>query len=143
MNAIDSILKRVEKPARYTGGEINSITKKPEDVTLRFAFAFPDLYEIGMSYTGLQILYHVINGQPGVACERVFAPGLDMEKLLREESVPLFTLETRTPVKDFDLLGFTLQYELSFTNVLNMLDLSGIPLLRAERGPAHPSGTFF
>jgi radical SAM family uncharacterized protein len=138
MNTIDSILKRVEKPARYTGGEINSITKKPEDVTLRFAFAFPDLYEIGMSYTGLQILYHVINARPGVACERVFAPGLDMEKLLREESVPLFSLETRTPVKEFDFLGFTLQYELSFTNVLNMLDLSGIPLLRTERGAEYP-----
>lgn len=138
MNRIEQILNRVEKPARYTGGEVNSIVKATEDVRLRFAFAFPDLYEIGMSYTGLQILYHVLNERQGLACERVFAPAKDMEAILRSESIPLFTLETKTPLRDMDFIGFTLQYELSYTNVLNMLDLSGIPIKREERGEGHP-----
>ena len=130
---LDRLLKKVEKPARYIGGEVNSALKDPREVSLRFAFAFPDLYEIGMSYMGMQILYNILNSHEDFFCERVFAPGLDMEEAMREEGFPLFTLETKTPVRDFDIVGFTLQYEMSFTNILNMLDLSGIPLKRTER----------
>lgn len=130
---LDRLLKKVEKPARYIGGEVNSALKDPREVSLRFAFAFPDLYEIGMSYMGMQILYSILNSHEDIFCERVFAPGLDMEEVMREEGFPLFTLETKTPVRDFDIVGFTLQYEMSFTNILNMLDLSGIPLRRTER----------
>lgn len=130
---LDKLLKKVEKPARYTGLEINSVMKDPDAVSVRFAFAFPDTYEIGMSYVGLQILYDILNKDKDVYCERVFAPAPDMEELLRREDMPLMSLETKTPLHQFDIIGFTLQYELSFTNILNMLDLSGIPLKREDR----------
>lgn len=136
--SLDSLLKQVEKPARYIGGELNVVRKDPHDVDVRFAFAFPDLYEIGMSYMGLQILYHIVNQQPNLALERVFAPAQDMEELMRKTGFPLFTLETKTPVRDMDVLGFTLQYEMSFTNIINMLDLAGLPLLSKDRGEEDP-----
>lgn len=135
---LDKLLKKVEKPARYIGGEINAAVKDPEQVRLRFGFAFPDTYEIGMSYMGMQILYHVLNQREDIYCERTFAPAMDMEAAMREEGMELFTLETKTPVKELDFLGFTLQYELSFTNVLNMLDLGNIPLLSKDRGEDCP-----
>ena len=135
---LDKLLKLVEKPARYTGGEVNSVTKDINDVSVRIGFAFPDTYEIGMSYMGLQILYGILNSNNDIFCERVFAPATDMEKLMRQAGRPLFTLETFTPVKELDILGFTLQYELSYTNVLNMLDLAGIPLHSDERSEDFP-----
>lgn len=135
---LDQILKQVEKPGRYIGGEVNSIKKTYEEAGERMAFAFPDLYEIGMSYLGMQILYNAVNAQEGIACERVFAPASDMESLMKENEVPLFTLETKTPVKDVDMLGFTLQYEMSFSTILNMLDLAQIPLLAKDRGEEYP-----
>ena len=135
---LDQFLKRVEKPGRYIGGEVNSVIKKQEDVEANFAFAFPDLYEIGMSYLGLQILYNVLNKKENIYCQRVFAPAADMEELLRQENVPLMTLETKTPLKYMDFVGFTLQYEMSYTTVLNMMDLSQIPLYSKERGDEYP-----
>ena len=135
---LDRLLKKVEKPARYTGGEVNSVIKKPEPGIMRFGFAFPDTYEIGMSYMGLQILYNILNNNENIYCERVFAPAPDMEELMREEGRELFTLETFTSVKELDMLGFTLQYELSYTNVLNMLNLGGIPLYSKDRDDSFP-----
>ena len=135
---LDSILKQVEKPGRYAGGEINSVRKSEDEVRERFAFAFPDLYEIGMSYLGMQILYKAVNDEEGLYCERVFAPGADMEELMRKEGLPLFTLETKTPVREAHVLGFTLQYEMSYTTVLDMLDLAGLPLLAKDRGEDEP-----
>lgn len=136
--SLDYFLKQVEKPARYIGGETNIVVKDTDGVDVRFAFAFPDLYEIGMSYMGLQILYDIVNKKDNLYCERVFAPAPDMEKLLREEKYPLFTLETKTPLKDMDVIGFTLQYEMSFTNILNMLELANIPLLSKDRDEDDP-----
>ena len=135
---LEKMLRKVEKPARYTGGEVNSVKKDPEQVSVRFGFAFPDTYEIGMSYMGMQILYNILNRNEKIYCERIFAPAEDMEALMREEGRKLFTLETFTPVDELDIVGFTLQYELSYTNVLNILDLSGIPLHRADRGEDFP-----
>lgn len=135
---LDKLLKKVEKPARYIGGETNAIKKEPDKVDIRFGFAFPDTYEIGMSYMGMQLLYHILNKRKDIYCERVFAPAPDMEQLMREEKLPLFTLETKTPIKDLDFLGFTLQYELSFTNILNMLDMGNIPVLSEDRGEDVP-----
>jgi len=139
---LDSILKCVEKPARYTGGEVNIVRKNPDNVDVRMGFAFPDTYEIGMSYMGLQILYHILNKNERIYCERLFAPADDMEALMRERGRKLFTLETFTPADELDIIGFTLQYEMSFTNVLNMLDLAGLPVrkedrLKAAEGGAH------
>lgn len=135
---LDQLLKQVEKPGRYIGGEVNAAVKDPSQVDADFAFAFPDIYEIGMSYLGLQILYHVLNRHENIYCQRVFAPAVDMEQLMREENVPLVTLETKTPVKEMDILGFTLQYEMSFTTVLNMLNLAQIPVMAKERGEEFP-----
>ena len=135
---VERILTKVNKPASYMGGELNSVRKTPEETELYWGFCFPDLYEIGMSYLGLQIIYHVLNSQPGVYCQRIFAPGTDMEQLMREENIPLFTVEDRQAAGDLDVLGFTLQYELSFTNIINMLDLAGIPVLSAERSDDDP-----
>ncbi len=141
-NKIDQILIKVEKPARYIGGELNSVIKTPGkdegQFETRFVFAFPDLYEIGMSYLGLQIIYNLLNQEQGIFCERLFAPAQDMEALMREHQIPLFTLETKTAVTQADILGFTLQYELSFTNIVNMLDLSGIPIKSQDRGETDP-----
>ncbi len=133
---LDKLLKQVEKPARYIGGEVNAAYKG--QARLRFGFAFPDTYEIGMSYMGLQLLYHILNQQEDIFCERVFAPAMDMEALMRQAGMELFSLETKTPVKELDFIGFTLQYELSFTNVVNMLDLGGIPVFSSQRGETDP-----
>ena len=130
---LDSILKCVEKPARYTGGEVNIVRKDPDSVDVRMGFAFPDTYEIGMSYMGMQILYHILNKNERIYCERLFAPAGDMEALMREKGRKLYTLETFTPADELDIIGFTLQYEMAFTNVLNMLDLSGLPVRKEER----------
>ena len=135
---LEKILMRVEKPARYIGGELNSVRKDPESVQTRFAFCFPDRYEIGMSYMGLQILYHQLNRTDHTYCERAFAPASDMDLEMRKAGLPLFTLETQTPLGEMDLVGFTLQYELSYTNILNMLDLAGIPLRREDRKESDP-----
>ena len=131
---LEQIFMQVQKPARYTGGELNSVMKDPAKVNIRIAMAFPDLYEIGMSHLGMKLLYGLFNEQEDVWCERVFAPDTDMEALMRANGLKLFGLESRDPVDTFDFLGFTLQYELSFTAILNMLDLAGIPLLSADRG---------
>ena len=135
---LKTALSFISKPVRYLGQEIHSIVKEPKDVQLRFCLAFPDVYEVGMSYLGVQILYHILNGRKGVACERVFAPWVDMEAVLRQKGIPLSSLETSTPLRAFDIIGFSLQYELCLTNVLNMLALSGIPLLSAERDEGVP-----
>ena len=135
---LDRILKRVEKPGRYIGGEVNSAKKDLISVKERMAFAFTDLYEIGMSYLGMQILYNAVNKEEVMYCERVFAPSPDMEKLMKEENLPLFTLETKTPLKEMNMVGFTLQYEMSYSTVLNMLSLSEIPLMSSDRGEEYP-----
>lgn len=130
---LEKILRRVQKPGRYSGGEWNSVGKDWSGIEVKMAFAFPDVYEVGMSHLGLQILYGLVNSRDDALMERVFAPWPDMEQQLREYSLPLFSLESRRPLRDFNIVGFTLQYELSFTNILNMLDLGGIPLRSAQR----------
>ena len=130
---LQRILPGVQKPARYTGGEFNEIKKDPADVRVRVAFCFPDTYEIGMSNVGMRILYGVMNEMDGVACERVFTPWPDMEEAMHVHGLPLWALESRDPVKDFDLVAFTIGYEMCYTNILNMLQLSGIPLRSSER----------
>ncbi len=132
----DKLLSGVEKPARYTGGELNSIVK--EQAELRFALCFPDVYEIGMSHLGSRILYEALNGREEIACERAFAPWPDMEAALRRENLPLFTLETRTPLGECDIVGFSLLYEMCYTNILTMLDLAGVPFRSADRGENDP-----
>lgn len=135
---IDNVLPLVEKPARYTGGEFNAVYKNPEDVQIRFAFCFPDVYEIGMSHLGMKILYHLLNSREDTWCERVFAPWVDMEEQMRVNDIPLFALESMEAVTDFDFLGFTLQYEMSYSNIVNMLDLARVPLLAKDRGDGDP-----
>ena len=130
---LDKILPKVQKPGRYVGGELNSVIKNKEDVDVRFAFCFPDTYEIGMSHLGIKILYSIFNNVDYIWCERVFAPWIDMEQAMIENNIPLYGLESGDPVSAFDFIGFTLQYELSFTNILNMLKLSGVPLLSRDR----------
>ena len=134
----DKLLPRVEKPGRYIGTEWNSVHKELKNINIRFAFCFPDTYEVGMSHLGMKILYHLLNDKEDIYCERVFAPWLDMEDLMREENIKLFSLETRDYIKDFDFVGFTLQYEMSYSNIINMLDLADIPKLSAERGEGDP-----
>ena len=131
---IEKLLLQVQKPSRYIGGEPGSIVKDKSKVDVRFAFCFPDTYDIGMSHLGMKILYSLTNERENYWCERVFAPAEDFEKLMRENDIPLYALESLDPVADFDFIGFTMQYELSYTTVLNMLDLAGIPLFSAERG---------
>lgn len=131
--ALDRILPHVQKPGRYIGGELNSIVKDANTVDVRFAFCFPDTYEVGMSHLGMKILYSLLNSLDYVWCERVFTPWMDMEEALRRENVPLYALESLDPLGEIDIIGFTLQYELSFTNILNMLDMAGIPVLCEER----------
>ena len=123
----------VQKPVRYMGGEYGAVMKDPASVDVRYAFLFPDTYEVGMSHLGMKILYHAINARDDAWCERVFSPWVDMAELMRQNDVPLFSLESRTPIREFDLLGVTLQYEMSFTNILEALDLAGIPLRREDR----------
>lgn len=137
-NAIQAILAGVEKPSRYLGTEINRIVKNPSDVRMRMVLAFPDLYEIGSSHFGIQILYHLLNRHEDISVERVFAPALDMEKALRQNRIPLCSLENKLPLRDFHVVGFSLLYELNFTNVLNMLDMAGIPLYANQRGKQDP-----
>ncbi len=130
---IENLMMSVQKPVRYMGGEFNAVMKDANGVDVRYAFLFPDTYEVGMSHLGMKILYHAINARDDAWCERVFSPWVDMADLMRRDGIPLFTLESRTPVREFDLLGITLQYEMSFTNILEALDLSGIPLRSADR----------
>lgn len=134
----DEILMRVEKPARYIGGEVNSVMKDRERVRLRFAMCFPDVYEIGMSHLGIQIIYDMMNRFEDVWCERVYSPWVDLDEIMRKEKIPLFALESQEPVKNFDFLGITIQYEMCYTNILQVLDLSGIPLLTKERKENDP-----
>ena len=134
----ERLLLSVQKPGRYSGGEINSVIKEKEKVDVRFAFCFPDTYEIGMSHLGMKILYSQFNSREDIWCERVFAPWVDFEEKMREHNIPLFALESRDSIKDFDFIGFTLQYELSYTNVLNMLDLAGVPLRSEDRKDLSP-----
>lgn len=135
---LDKILKKVEKPGRYIGREQNSVIKNLDEVDTRFAFAFPDIYDVGMSHLGLHILYNLLNKKKGIYCERVFAPWVDFEDELRKNKIPLFSLETKSPIKDFDFIGFTLQYEMSYTNILNMLDLGDIPIRSKDRKEKDP-----
>ncbi len=138
MTDLDNLLSKVMKPARYTGGEWNSIIKDWEGVPLRVALCFPDRYEIGMSNIAIPILYEILNRQPDVLAERAYAPWVDMEAGMRAAGIPLFSLESKRPLKDFDIIGFSLGYELTYTNVLNMLDLARIPVAAAERDDSHP-----
>ena len=134
----DEILLSVEKPARYIGGEINMAVKNPADVDIRFCMCFPDVYEIGMSHLGIQIIYDMLNMRDDIYCERVYSPWTDLDKILRRENIPLFALESQQPVKDFDFLGITLQYEMCYTNILQVLDLSGITFTAADRKEGEP-----
>lgn len=134
----DDILLQVEKPARYVGNEINMVKKNPKDVDVRFAFCFPDVYEVGMSYLGMQILYYFLNRRDDTYCERVYAPWTDMEELMRQNNIPLFGLESQEAINKFDIVAFTLQYEMSYTNIINMLDLAGIPIWSKDRKENDP-----
>ena len=130
---IEPLLLKVQKPSRYIGGEHGSIMKNKEDIDVRFAFCFPDSYDIGMSHLGMKILYSLINSRENYWCERVFAPWTDCEEIMVENDITLYALESLDPVKDFDFIGFTMQYELSYTNLLNMLHLAGVPLYAKDR----------
>ena len=134
----DDILMKIEKPARYIGGEVNAVTKNLADIDVRFAMCFPDVYEIGMSHLGIQILYDMFNRRDDVWCERVYSPWVDLDKVLREEKIPLFALESQDPVRDFDFLGITIQYEMCYTNILQVLDLACIPLHAKDRTEKDP-----
>lgn len=134
----DEILMKIEKPARYIGGEVNSVMKDKDEVDIHFAMCFPDVYEVGMSHLGIQILYDMFNRRKDVWCERVYSPWLDLDKIMREEKIPLFSLESQTSVREFDFLGITLQFEMCYTNILQILDLSQIPLHAEERTEKDP-----
>ena len=134
----DEILLNIEKPARYIGGEVNSVMKDREKLDIRFAMCFPDVYEIGMSHLGIQILYDMFNRREDVWCERVYSPWTDLDKVMREQQIPLFALESQDPVREFDFLGITIQYEMCYTNILQILELSQIPLHASERTDADP-----
>ena len=134
----DDILLQVDKPARYIGNEVNSVMKNKEEVDIRFAFVFPDVYEIGMSHLGIQILYDMLNRRDDIWCERVYSPWTDLDKIMREEQIPLFALESQDAIKDFDFIGITIQYEMCYTNILQVLDLAQIPLFAKERTKEHP-----
>ncbi len=137
-NIIETTLPLVSKPARYIGNEVNSVHKDWDNVETKVLLAFPDIYEIGMSHVGLRILYHVLNSEPQILCERVFAPWTDFDQEMRQRGIPLFSLESWRPARDFDIVGFSLQYEIGYSNVLNMLDLAGIPLSNADRTESSP-----
>ena len=134
----DEILLSIEKPARYIGNEVNSVMKDPEQVDIRFAMCFPDVYEIGMSHLGIQILYHMFNERPDVWCERVYSPWPDLDARMRKDNIPLFALESQEPIRSFDFLGITIQFEMCYTNILQVLELSGIPLEASERTEEDP-----
>lgn len=134
----DDILLKIEKPARYIGNEVNSVMKKKEDIDVRFAFVFPDVYEIGMSHLGIQILYDMLNRRDDVWCERVYSPWIDLDKIMREEHIPIFALESQDAIKNFDFIGITIQYEMCYTNILQILDLAQIPMFAKDRTEEHP-----
>lgn len=134
----DSILLTIDKPARYLGNEMNAVMKEKSRVDIRFAMCFPDVYEIGMSYLGIQILYDMFNSREDTWCERVYSPWTDLDAVMREKKIPLFALESQDPIKDFDFLGITIQYEMCYTNILQVIDLSGIPMLARDRGEDDP-----
>ena len=134
----DEILLQVEKPARYIGNEVNAVIKNKKQVDIRIAMCFPDVYEIGMSHLGIQILYDMFNRFEDVWCERVYSPWVDLHRIMKEENIPLFALESQEPIKDMDFLAITIQYEMCYTNILQILDLSHIPLRAKERGWEHP-----
>ena len=134
----DDILMKIEKPARYIGNEVNAVVKDRDSIDVRFCMCFPDVYEIGMSHLGIQILYGMLNSWDDVWCERVYSPWVDLDEIMRKENIPLFALESQDPIKDFDFLGITIQYEMCYTNILHVLDLAGIPLLATERGEDCP-----
>lgn len=134
----DDILMKIEKPERYIGHEVNSVVKDKKEIAVRFAMCFPDVYEIGMSHLGIQILYDMFNSWEDVWCERVYSPWVDLDAVMREEKIPLFALESQEPIKDFDFLGITIQYEMCYTNILQVLDLAQIPLISTERGEGCP-----
>ena len=134
----DEILLSIEKPARYIGGEVNMRVKNPMDVDIRFCMCFPDVYEIGMSHLGIQILYDILNRREDTYCERVYSPWIDLDKLMRDKDIPLFALESQDPVKEFDFLGITLQYEMCYTNILQILELSQIPIYARDRSEDDP-----
>jgi len=135
---IENLLYKVEKPARYLGNELNSVHKTVDENMIRFAFGFPDVYEVGMSHLGMQILYNLLNSQDNIFCERIFAPAVDMEEEMKKNNIPLFALESRQSIRNFDFVGFTLQYELSYTNILNMLKLADIPIYSKDRKAEDP-----
>ena len=134
----DEILMKIENPARYIGGEVNMVKKNPDKVDVRFAMCFPDVYDIGMSHLGIQIIYDLLNRRNDIYCERVYSPWTDLDKIMREKHIPLFSIETQDPIKDFDFLGITIQYEMCYTNILQVLDLSGIPLYASDRTEDDP-----
>ena len=134
----DDILLKIEKPARYIGNEVNSVMKNKADIDVRFAFVFPDVYEIGMSHLGIQILYDMLNRRDDVWCERVYSPWTDLDKIMREEHIPLFALESQDAIKEFDFIGITIQYEMCYTNILQILDLAQIPMFSKDRTEEHP-----
>ncbi len=134
----DEILMKIENPARYIGGEVNMVKKNPDKVDVRFAMCFPDVYDIGMSHLGIQIIYDLLNRRNDIYCERVYSPWTDLDKIMREKHIPLFSIETQNPIKDFDFLGITIQYEMCYTNILQVLDLSGIPLYASDRTEDDP-----
>lgn len=134
----DEILLKVDKPARYIGNEVNAVMKKKEEIDIRFAFVFPDVYEIGMSHLGIQILYDMLNRRDDIWCERVYSPWTDLDQIMREKKIPLFALESQDPIKDFDFIGITIQYEMCYTNILQVLDLAQIPMFAKDRTEEHP-----
>ena len=136
--AVFRLLLRVQKPGQYIGGELNAVVKNHRDVRGKLCLAFPDTYGLGTSHHGLQVLYTIMNNDPQWACERAFTPWIDFEKVLRENGLPLYSLETFTPLKEFDLIGFSLQYEVCYTNLLTMLDLGGVPLHSKDRALSDP-----
>ena len=131
---LEPFLLDVQKPSRYTGGEVGEVIKDKSRTAVRFAFCFPDIYDVGMSHLGMKILYSLINEREDYWCERVFAPWTDMEEIMRRENILLYALESGDEIRNFDFIGFTLQYEMSYTNILNMLDLAGVPVLQKDRG---------
>jgi len=135
---LERILPTVQKPGRYTGGELNQVIKKWDEIKTKIALVFPDIYDLGMSNLGLAILYDLINQRPDTLAERTFAPWTDMETAMRENGIPLFSLETKHSLADFDIIGFSLPYETLYTSTLNLLDLGGIPIFTKDRGPEHP-----
>lgn len=138
MLTFDEILSMVEKPSRYTGNELNQVIKDPKSVDIRYAFIFPDVYEIGMSHLGIKLLYHIINEREDAYCERVYSPWPDMEKLMVENNIKLSSMETRTPLNEFDIIGITVQYEMCYTNMINALRLGGVPIWSKDRGEDDP-----